>query len=213
MTAVEWLTAQLAPLVGQSWAVLVVYLALSAATIGFVLAAAPGLVWGMRKVMGHVQHRTGPYRVGPFGLLQPVADGIKLVSKEDIVPAGVDEFSWKLAVYVLPVPVFIVFLFIPWHPGFVVSNVATGIVLLLAVAAISPVGEVLAGWGSNNKYSVLGGLRAAAMDVAYEVPLVLAAASVVILTGSMEMQAIVEAQQGVWFFLVQPIGLAIVRTW
>jgi NADH-quinone oxidoreductase subunit H len=209
MTAVQWLIDQLAPVAGQSWATVLVYLALSLATVLFVLAVAPGLVWGMRKVMGHIQHRTGPYRVGPFGLLQPVADGIKLVSKEDIMPEGADEFSWKLAVYVLPVPVFIVFLFMPWHPGFIVSDVSTGIILLLAVAAISPVGEIMAGWGSNNKYSILGGLRAAAMDVAYEVPLVLAAASVVILTGTMEMQAIVEAQEGMWFFVIQPIGLFI----
>ncbi len=206
----DLLSEQLAALgLPEGWALFATYLLLTLAVLLFVLAVAPLYVWGMRKIMGHIQHRTGPYRVGPFGLLQPLADGIKLVGKEDIQPAGVDPFSWKLAVYVLVVPLLIVFLFLPWHPGWVVSNVGTGILLVLAVAAISPVGEVLAGWGSNNKYSILGGLRAAALDVAYEVPLVLVAAGVVLLTGSLSMEGIVLAQESMWFFLVQPVGLFI----
>jgi NADH-quinone oxidoreductase subunit H len=210
MTLAETILESLAPgMASNPWALLATYLALTLATLGFVLAVAPGYVWLMRKIMAHVQHRTGPYRVGPFGLLQPVADGIKLISKEDIKPAGVDEFSWSLAVYVLLIPVLVVFLFLPWHQGILVADATTGIILVLAVAAISPVGEVLAGWGSNNKYSLLGGLRAAAMDVAYEVPLVLAAASVILLSGTMSMDGIVQAQSDAWFFVVQPIGLFI----
>ncbi len=210
MTIVDTLTEQLAGLgLSGGWATFTSYLVFTLAVLLFVLAVAPGYVWLMRKIMAHIQHRTGPYRVGPFGLLQPVADGIKLVAKEDIQPAGVDEFTWKMAVPVLLIPILVVFLFLPWHPGWVVSNVGTGILLVLAVAAISPVGEVMAGWGSNNKYSVLGGLRAAALDVAYEVPLVITAASVVLLTGTLSMEGIVQAQDGLWFFLVQPLGLFI----
>ncbi len=202
---IDW-TAQF---VGQSWAPLLVYLALTLAVLLFVLAVAPLYVWGMRKTMAHIQHRVGPDRVGPFGLLQVLADGIKLVSKEDVQPAGVDKFSWSLAVYVLLIPTLVVFLFLPWHDGLVISNVGTGILLVLAVGAIGPVGEVLAGWGSNSKYSMLGGLRAAALDVAYEVPLVLSAAAVVLLTGTFSMEGIVHAQENLWFFVVQPIGLFI----
>lgn len=210
MTIVDTLADLLAGLgLSGTWASFASYLVFTLAVLGFVLAIAPLYVWMMRKIMGHVQHRTGPYRVGPFGLLQPLADGIKLVGKEDIQPAGADLFSWKLAVYVLLVPLLVVFLFLPWHPGWVVSNVGTGILLVLAIGAISPVGEVLAGWGSNNKYSVLGGLRAAALDVAYEVPLVITAAAVVLMTGTLSMEGIVAAQDSIWFFLVQPLGLFI----
>lgn len=206
----EILIDQLATLgLSSGLATFTAYLVFTLAILLFILAVAPLYVWGMRKIMAHVQHRTGPYRVGPFGLLQPLADGIKLIGKEDIQPTGADTFSWKLAVYVLVVPLLVAFLFLPWHPGWVVSNVATGILLVLAIAAISPVGEVLAGWGSNNKYSVLGGLRAAALDVAYEVPLVLTAAGIVLLTGTLSMEGIVVAQDSIWFFLVQPIGLFI----
>jgi len=210
MSIMQTLIDQLAGLgLGGGGATFVAYLVGTLAVLGFVLAIGPLYVWMMRKIMGHIQHRTGPYRVGPFGLLQPLADGIKLVGKEDIKPAGADEFSWKLAVYVLLIPLLVVFLFLPWHPGWVVSNVGTGILLVLAIGAISPVGEVLAGWGSNNKYSVLGGLRAAALDVAYEVPLVITAAAVVLLTGTLSMEGIVAAQDSLWFVLVQPLGLFI----
>lgn len=207
--AVDWLVTFLQPVAGHALANVIVYLVLTVAVLAFVFAVAPLYVWLMRKIMAHVQHRTGPFRVGPFGLLQPLADGIKLATKEDIVPAGVDRFAWALAVYVLLIPVLVVYLFLPWHDGFVVADVGTGIILVLAVGAISPLGEILAGWGSNNKYSVLGGIRAAALDVAYEVPLVISAASVVLLAGTMSMEGIVEAQHSVWFFVVQPIGLFI----
>lgn len=209
MTVTDQLIEFATPYLGGAWAMLAVYLALTLAVLLFVLAVAPLYVWLMRKIMARIQHRIGPYRVGPFGLLQPLADGIKLVAKEDVKPAAVDDFTWKLAVYVLLVPVLVVFLFLPWHPGWVVSNVGTGILLVLAVAAISPVGEVIAGWGSNSKYSMLGGLRAAALDVAYEVPLVIAAASVVLISGTLSMEGIVQAQDGLWFFIVQPLGLFI----
>lgn len=207
--AVDFLVDLAAGLVGEAAATILVYFLLTLAVFAFVLAVAPLYVWGMRKIMAHVQHRVGPYRVGPFGLLQPLADGIKLATKEDIIPGGVDRFTWSLAVYMLLIPVLVVFLFLPWNQGLVVANVGTGIILVLAIGAISPLGEILAGWGSNNKYSILGGIRAAALDVAYEVPLVIAAASVVLVAGTMNMEGIVEAQSTLWFALVMPIGFFI----
>ncbi len=210
-TAIEWT----APYLGQSWATFLIYLVGAVACLLLVLAIAPLYVWGMRKIMARIQHRVGPTRVGPFGLLQVLADGIKMVAKEDVRPAAVDKFTWSLAVYVLLVPVLVLFLFIPWHQGVVVSDVTTGIVLVLALAAVSPVGEILAGWGSNNKYSMLGGIRAAALDVAYEVPLVISAAGVILLTAltgdaTMQLDGIVQAQvDGIWFVFLQPLGFFI----
>ena len=139
--AVDWLVNFIEPATGNAMAVLLVYLVLTVAVLAFVFAVAPLYVWLMRKIMAHVQHRSGPFRVGPWGLLQPLADGIKLATKEDIIPAGVDRFTWSLAVYILLLPVLIVYLFLPWHDGMVVADVGTGIILVLAVGAVSPLGE------------------------------------------------------------------------
>lgn len=177
--------------------------------IGLVLVIVPGYVWGMRKIMADIQSRHGPTRVGPFGLLQTLADGLKLMTKEDVVPARADKFGFALAPYVMIVPVLLAFAPLPWSGGVILANVGAGILLILAIGAISPLGEVLAGWSSNNKYSLYGGLRAAAMDVSYEVPMVISAVAVVLLAGTLNTQGIVAAQQPWWFFVLQPLGVVI----
>jgi NADH-quinone oxidoreductase subunit H len=182
---------------------------LSVVIILLVLTIVPGFVWGMRKIFADIGSRHGPTRVGPFGLLQTLADGVKMMTKETVVPARADRFGFLLAPYVAIVPMLIAFAPLPWSGGIILGNVGAGILLILAIGAISPLGEVLAGWSSNNKYSMYGGLRAAAMDVSYEIPMVISAIAVVLLAGTLNTQGIVAAQQPWWFFVLQPLGVII----
>jgi NADH:ubiquinone oxidoreductase subunit H len=210
-TVLHWLAAWLAGATGLS----------QTATLGLVwfvgAAILPGILLGvgglmtylMRKTMARVQQRVGPNRVGPVGLLQFVADGIKLTSKEDIIPAKVERTGFLVAPFIFVLPVILAFAPIPWGPGVILSDVRVGILLILALSFVSPLGEIIAGWASNNKYSMVGGLRAAAVDVSYEIPLVLATVAIVMLTGSLNTQDIVAAQQGLWFVALQPLGVFI----
>jgi NADH-quinone oxidoreductase subunit H len=210
---IAYVLARLAALVGLHPSDLTLFV-LSAVVLALiilllVLTIVPGFVWGMRKVMADIQSREGPNRVGPFGIMQVLADGIKMMAKEDIIPARADRFGFILAPFVMIVPVLLAFAPLPWSGGVILSNVGAGILFILAVGAISPLGEVLAGWSSNNKYAMYGGLRAAAMDVSYEVPMVISALAVVFLAGTLSTEGIVQAQQPWWFFVLQPIGAVV----
>ncbi|HVL86679.1 MAG TPA: complex I subunit 1 family protein, partial [Candidatus Thermoplasmatota archaeon] len=174
-----------------------------------VLTVAPGFTWIMRKVMAHIQSRMGPMYVGPHGLMQPMADGLKLVMKEDIIPARADPFAFRVAPYLALVPVMAAFAVIPFGKGLILADVSTGILFLIAISSAGPLGEILAGWASNNKFAMIGGLRAAALDVSYEIPMILTALAVVLMAGNLSMSAIVEAQQPWWFALMLPLGVAV----
>jgi NADH-quinone oxidoreductase subunit H len=162
-----------------------------------------------RRMFAFVTQRIGPNRVGPFGLFQLVADGLKLITKEDIIPAKADRKLFRMAPYLAVAPFVLAFAPIPWSETIIFSNVGVGILFILGISAISPLAEITAGWASNNKYSIYGGVRAAALDFSYEIPMVLAAVGVIMLAGSANTQDIVEAQRGVWFFLPQFLGLFI----
>ncbi|MCA1812617.1 MAG: NADH-quinone oxidoreductase subunit H [Halobacteriales archaeon] len=210
---IAYVLAKLAGLVGLHPSDMTLFV-LSAIILGLiililVLTIVPGFVWGMRKIMADIQSREGPNRVGPFGILQVLADGVKMMTKEDIIPARADRFGFILAPFVMIVPVLLAFAPLPWSGGVILSNVGAGILFILAIGAISPLGEVLAGWSSNNKYAMYGGLRAAAMDVSYEIPMIISALSVVFLAGTLNTEGIVAAQQPWWFFLLQPIGVVV----
>lgn len=166
-------------------------------------------VYAERRVMARLQARIGPNRVGPFGALQTIADTLKLMSKEDIIPAHADRWVFVLAPVVVVVPALLVYAVIPFGPGVVLADLDIGLLYLLAVSSVSTVGLVMAGWASNNKYSLLGGMRAAAQTISYELPLALSAVGVVVLAGSLSLSAIVEAQRGAWFILWQPIGFLV----
>src|SRR5918998_3212706 len=165
------------------------------------------LVWMERKIIAKMQDRSGPNRVGPFGLLQTVADAIKLLSKEDIVPARVDKIIWALSPIVVLAAALMAWAVIPWSPGVVPSDLNVGVLFLLSMGSLPVIGVVMAGWGSNNKYALLGGMRSAAQLVSYEIPGVLAALVPVMLAGTMSLQEIVRAQEGgAWFVFYFPIG-------
>ncbi len=174
--------------------------------IGLVSAAAL-LIWGERRLLALWQDRYGPNRVGPFGLLQVMADMIKIFFKEDWVPAFVDRPVFLLAPLVAMSTALLVFVVIPVAPGWgVAPDLNVGVLLFLALAGLGVYGAMLGGWSSNSKYSLLGGLRSAAQMLSYEVFMGIAVMGVVIQTGSFRLDRIVEAQRHLWFIVPQCCG-------
>src|SRR6267142_3027764 len=155
-----------------------------------------------RKFAARMQSRIGPYRVGPHGLLQPIADALKLMMKEDIVPRLADRRVYNLAPIVFLIPCMLIFATLPFAPGLGVADLNIGILFFLAVSAMEIVGLFMGGWGSNNKYALISAMRAVNQIISYDLPFIFAALVPVLLAGSMQMSAIVEAQQGAWLAVV-----------
>jgi NADH-quinone oxidoreductase subunit H len=179
--------------------------------VGFiVLNAVIGMVTYVtlleRKFAARMQSRIGPYYVGPHGLLQPIADAIKLMMKEDIVPTLADRRVYNLAPIVFLVPCMLIFATLPFAPGLGVADLNIGVLFFLAVSSLEIVGLFMAGWGSNNKYALLSAMRAVNQIISYDLPFIFAALVPVILTGSLQMSAIVAAQDGLWFAAYPVIG-------
>jgi NADH-quinone oxidoreductase subunit H len=172
-----------------------------------------------RKALARLQIRIGPNRAGPGGWLQPVADGVKLIFKEELIPAHADRLIFVLAPIITVIPALIIMAVIPWGDrvqvfgrsvALYITDLNVGVLYILAVASISIYGIVLAGWSSNNKYAMLGGIRSSAQMISYELALGLAFIGPIMLAGSMSMVDIVKAQQEMgWFFIWQPIGAII----
>jgi len=171
-----------------------------------VLIAAALLTWAERRLLGLWQDRYGPNRVGPFGVLQPVADVIKLMMKEDWVPPMSDRPVFVIAPALVMATGLVAFAVIPAAPGIGVTDLNIGLLFFLAMAALTVYGVVLGGWASNNEYSLLGGLRAAAQMISYEVFMGLALMGVVILAGSFDLRTIVQTQRGLWYVVPQLPG-------
>jgi NADH-quinone oxidoreductase subunit H len=169
------------------------------------------LVYMERKVLAFIQARLGPMRVGPWGLLQPVADGIKLLLKEDIIPAGADKWVFLLAPVISVVAAFTVFAVIPFAGNFFITDVNIGILLILAVSSLGIYGIILGGWSSNSHYPLLGALRASAQLVSYEVAAGMAVVGVLLISNSLSMVEIVQNQQkmGIWNIFLQPVAFVI----
>jgi len=195
-----------------------------AAVMGIVLLTVAILTLLERKVLSWMQDRMGPMEVGPYGILQPVADGLKLFFKEDIIPSGANRMMFMMAPVLSLVPALIGFAVIPFGPNwtvdffgvefkpFVISDINIGILYILAFTSIGAYGIILGGWSSNSKYSLLGGLRSAAQLISYELTVGLSIVGVLLLTGSLSMVEITEAQAGGfwnWFFFALPFPQAI----
>jgi NADH-quinone oxidoreductase subunit H len=167
------------------------------------------LVLVERKVAGHIQLRPGPMEVGPHGILQTLIDAVKLLGKEMVTPQSTDKLLFFLAPIIIVVPAFVGFVPIPFSPMMQIREVNVGILLIFAFSSISVISILMAGWASNNKYSLIGAIRSVAQNVAYEIPLLLATMSVIIMTNTFKMGEIVQAQSPVWFIFYQPIAAII----
>ncbi len=171
-----------------------------------------GLTYLERKVIARIQMRLGPTRTGPAGLLQPLADALKLVGKEDLRPALADSWVFQLAPYAIFVPTFLGFIALPFAPSWGVRSLPLGLFYILAVTSVSIVGWVMAGWGSDNKYALLGAARAAAQMVSYEIPLVLSVVGVAMIARTLDITTIVNQQNIVPYIVWQPLGFFIFLT-
>jgi NADH-quinone oxidoreductase subunit H len=185
------------------WQILLVKLAIIL-TVVPVGALAGGYV--LHKEMAHMQHRLGPMYAGGFhGWAQTLADGIKFIYKEDIIPAAADKRVFTLAPAIVFAPVLMLYLVIPIDRSLIIEDLDVGLFYLIAIGSVGVIGVLMAGWSSANKYALIGGLRAAAQLIAYELPIVLAAAAIAMLAGTLSVVGIVEAQD--WPFLIWPPGL------
>lgn len=190
------------------WMPLPMILMLIGATVGVLVC-----VWLERKISAAAQQRIGPEYIGPLGLLAPVADGLKLVFKEDVVPALADPLLFTLGPIIVVLPVFLSYLIVPFGQNLVITDVGMGVFLWIALSSVQPIGLLMAGYASNNKYSLLGGLRAAAQSISYEIPLALSVLAVVMMSNSLSTVDIVNQQSGYgilgWNVWRQPVGFII----
>ncbi len=177
--------------------------------IAVVIVMVMAFIYMARRQIGRMQSRVGPNRTGPFGLIQPIADVLKVLLKEGIEPANVDKPVYWLAPIVALVPVFVIFAVVPFTDGGMLADLNIGILYVVAISSISTVGIFMAGWGSSNKFSLISAMRVVAAVVSYEIPVVLSIAGVLLLVGSLSMNDIVLAQQDTPFILLQPLGFII----
>ena len=171
-----------------------------------------------RRALARIQVRIGPNRAGPSGWFQPVADGIKLIFKEEVIPARAYKVLFVLAPMITVFPALVILAVIPWGSAITVfgrtiplylTDISVGVLYLVAIASISVYGIVLAGWSSNNKYAMMGGIRSSAQMVSYELALGLALIGPILIAGTMSLMGIVEAQNPIWFIIYQPIGFLV----
>lgn len=164
------------------------------------------LIWLERKISAFFQERLGPNRLGPFGVFQTIADAIKLLTKEDIVPSAADKLIFKTAPMFFIVVAVMLYTVIPMGKGMEVINLNVGLLFFISVGSLSTIALLMAGWGSNNKWSLMGAVRSVAQMVSYAIPLAFSLLGVVMIAGSLNLQDIVAAQENVWFIILQPIA-------
>ena len=176
-----------------------------------ILLGAALFVWAERRILGRFHNRLGPNRWGPFGLLQPIADLVKLLSKEDLMPREADKLAFTLVPIVMVMPLILILAVIPFARNTFLADLNIAVLYIIAVTSVSTLGIFMAGWSSGNRYAMFGAMRGVAMLISYEIPVVLSLVGVVLIAGSMRMTDVVNAQT-VPFLLVQPLGLFVFLT-
>lgn len=194
------------------WTVLLWALLKLVIAVGFVFITALVLIYMLRKVMGRMQFRMGPRHHGPHGVFQTVFDALKLLGKENIIPKDVDKWPYLWAPVLVFVPSLTIFALLPFADNITATNIEISLIFVFAILGISTISLVMAGWGSNNKYALLGGLRSAAQMMSYEIPLILSTVGVVVMAGSMNLSEIVRAQQNIYYIVPQAIAFFIFMT-
>jgi NADH-quinone oxidoreductase subunit H len=200
--------------------VLLIQLALMAVVFAAILIIMAYLTYFERKVVARIQVRLGPMRAGPYGVLQPIADGLKLLAKEDVIPSGADRPIFLLAPLISFVMAVAAWAVIPFGDSVTVfgrqvplqlADINVGVLYILAMGSVAVYGIVLGGWASNNKYALLGALRSSAQVISYEISLGFGLMGVLLLSGTLSLSGIVEAQRnmGVWFLFLQPVGFVV----
>lgn len=193
-----------------SWTNVAIFFGLGTLLLLVVLGFVTYGILAERKVMGFMQGRIGPNQVGGrWGLLQTVADVLKLLLKEDTIPKAADKPLFIIAPVIAFAPAFMVLATLPFTDALQFADIGVGLLYYIAVSGLTTVGVVTGAWASNNKYALLGGMRAAAQMISYEIPLVMSVLGVILLTGSLNLNDIVEAQKDVWYIFVQPIGFLV----
>ena len=194
------------------WQVLLWALLKLVIAVGFIFITALVLIYMLRKVMGHMQFRMGPRHHGPHGVFQTIFDAVKLLGKENIIPKDIDKWPYLWAPVIVFVPSLTIFALLPFAENIVATNIEISLFFVFAILGISSISLIMAGWGSNNKYALLGGLRSAAQMMSYEIPLILSTIGVVIMAGSMNLTEIVRAQQNIYYIVPQAVGFFIFMT-
>lgn len=184
----------------------VVYFIAVAAVVTFNIII---ILWIDRRVSAFFQERIGPNRVGPLGLLQPINDAVKLIGKESIIPAAVDKTVYKLAPIFIFTVTMMLYAVLPYGENLFAVNINVGILYFTAISSTSTLAILMAGWGSNNKYSLLGGMRTIAQIISYEIPLCFSMLGIVMLSGTLNLNEIVASQNRIWYILLQPVAFII----
>jgi NADH-quinone oxidoreductase subunit H len=177
----------------------------------FMTVVVMSLVYLERRVIAFMQDRLGPNRVGPEGLLQTVADVVKLMSKEDIIPSAADRATFILAVPASVIPALLTYAVVQWGPGMQLADLNVGFLYVLAISSLTMISVMMAGWGSNNKYALLGAMRAAAQMISYEIPIVMSLVGVAMIVGSLRISDIINWQVAapLWLIVLQPLGFLV----
>jgi NADH-quinone oxidoreductase subunit H len=208
-----WLNGLLTGLhISESLAIILIYLVGIIVLIIFAMVLDIGLVWVERKVVARFQDRLGPNRIGPFGLIQPVADIIKMVIKEDITPLGADKIIYNIAPVLAASSVIILWAILPLASNIYGVDLNVGLLYIVAAGALGTLAIIMAGWASNNKYALLGAFRMVANMISYEIPMVITLLIPTILANTMSVRGITEAQSGIWFAILSPLACLIFLT-
>ena len=189
---------------GNSWVHFAVFTMIG---IALVMSMVIVFIYIERRVFGRFQSRIGPNRTGPFGVFQAFADAVKVLLKENILPAKADKFIFWIAPVLVFAPTVMIFATVPLANGAVLADLNVGVLYIVAISSLSTVGVFMAGWSSSNKYSIIGAMRVIAAIISYEIPIIFSIAAIVLLAGSMSLNNIIIAQQNVPFLLIQPLGL------